>query len=232
MANFLIISASSSMGQATAKTLQDQGHQIFTTARNNDKITADANLDATDFAAVDQLFEQAQQKLGNIDGVVNFSGSLLLTPADKTSEKQYQETIDASVKTAFATVRSAGKYLKDASIVLIASAVATTGIPNHEAIAAAKGGVAALSRSAAATYANKNLRFNSVAPGLVETNLTERIVQNQSALDYSLKMHPLHRVGTPQDIANAVAFLLDPKNSWITGQILGVDGGLASAKTI
>ena len=86
-------------------------------------------------------------------------------------------------------------------------------------------------RSAAATYAHRNLRFNVIAPGLTETDLTDKITQNKAALDYSLNMHPLGRIGKPEDIALSVVFFLDPLNDWITGQVLNVDGGLSMLKT-
>jgi NAD(P)-dependent dehydrogenase (short-subunit alcohol dehydrogenase family) len=105
------------------------------------------------------------------------------------------------------------------------------GLANHEMIAAAKAGVVGLAKSAAATYAASNLRFNVVSPGLTDTPLTDRITSNPNALKYSLNMHPLGRIGGVDDIARAVGFLLDPANSWITGQVLSVDGGLSSLKT-
>ena len=113
---------------------------------------------------------------------------------------------------------------------LCSTAAAGSGLPNHEAIAAAKGGVEALTRSAAATYAGRKLRFNAVAPGLVRTPLAAAITGNERALEHSEKMHPLGRVGEPDDVASAITWLLDPANSWVTGQILGVDGGLASVR--
>lgn len=232
MANFLIIGASSGIGQQTLQELKDHGHSVFTTARSNEKITPDSMLDATDFESVNKAFEKAQEKLGTLDGVVNFAGSLLLKPAHSTTQAEYHEVINASLTTAFATVRGAGKYMtQGGSVVLISSAAASIGLPNHEAIAAAKAGINGLMRSAAATYAEKNLRFNVVAPGLTETPLTQKITSNQTSLQYSLNMHPLGRIGTAQDIANAVVFLLDPNNSWITGQVLNVDGGLSMLKT-
>jgi 3-oxoacyl-[acyl-carrier protein] reductase len=231
MASFLIIAASSSMGRATCKLLQDEGHRLYQTARSADKITPDSLLDATDFEAVGRVFALAKEKMGSIDGVVNFAGSLLLKPASSTSQEQYDQVIQSSLTTAFAVVRSAAQYLdKGGSVVLISSAAASIGLPNHEAIAAAKAGVTGLMRSAAATYAQRNLRFNAIAPGLTETDLTEKITHNKASLDYSLQMHPLGRVGQPEDIARAVVFLLDPQNSWITGQTLHVDGGLSILK--
>jgi 3-oxoacyl-[acyl-carrier protein] reductase len=232
MANFLIIAASSTIGQATVNLLKHMGHNVYTTARTNKKIQADALLDAADFAAVDEVFQRAKQHFGQIDGVVNFAGSLFLKPAHLTTQEQYEQTIRSCLTTAFATVHAAGKHmLAGGSVVLISAVVANTGLPNHEAIAAAKAGVAGLTRSAAATYAENKLRFNAIAPGLVSTELTKKIINTPSALNYSLSMHPLGRIGTVEDIARAVIFFLDPKNNWITGQVLNVDGGLGNLKT-
>ena len=227
MARFLIIAASSTIGQACTVQLKAEGHEVFTTARNGEKISPDAILDATDFDAVDAVFKH----FGAIDGVVNCSGSLLLKPAHLTSKLQFQEVIDASLTSAFATVRAAGKNLQTGgSVVLISSAAASEGLANHDAIAAAKAGINGLILSAAATYAGANLRINAVAPGLVETNLTSSLISNEASRKFSQNMHALGRLGRPEDIARAICFLLDPKNDWITGQILGVDGGLSRVR--
>ena len=138
MAHFLVIAASSGIGQATVSLLKQAGHTVWTTARDTSKITPDAILDATDFQAVEAVFKQA----GDIDGVVNCSGSLFLKSAHLTSKEQYQAVMDASLTTAFATVRAAGKVMnKGGSVVLISSAAAMEGLSNHEAIAAAKAGI-------------------------------------------------------------------------------------------
>jgi 3-oxoacyl-[acyl-carrier protein] reductase len=231
MPNFLIIAASSGIGQATATLLRAAGHQVFTTARTDEKITPDALLEATDFAATEAVLRQAQEKMGGLDGVVNCAGSLLLKPAHLTTSEQYQATIASSLTAAFATVRAAGAVMTNGgSVVLMGSAAAHTGLPNHEAIAAAKAGVVGLMRAAAASYAPNNLRFNVVSPGLTETPLTAAISGNPAARKVSEAMHPLGRLGSADDVARAIVFLLDPANSWITGQVLGVDGGLATLR--
>jgi len=227
MAHYLVIAASSGIGQATVKLLKEAGHSVFTTARDNSKITPDAVLDATDFDAVNKVFESA----GELDGVLNCSGSLLLKSAHLTTKQQYQSVIDASLTTAFATVRAAGKYLtKGGSVVLVSSAAAMEGLANHEAIAAAKAGIIGLTLSAAATYAPSNIRVNAVAPGLTETPLTAALTGNESSRKFSESMHALGRLGKPEDVARAIVFLLDPANDWITGQVLAVDGGLSSVR--
>jgi len=227
MAKYLIVAASSSIGQVLTKDLKDLGHDVYTTARNNDKIDPNFILDATDFTKTEEVFKS----LGEIDGVVNLSGSLLLKGAHLTSFDEYKSVIDASLTTSFSVVRSAAKYMRNGgSVVLVSSAAAITGLANHEAIAAAKGAVISLAKSASATYATQNLRFNVVAPGLTDTNLTKQIVANEKSLEVSKAMHALGRIGQVEDIASAIKFFLDKNNSWITAQVLAVDGGLSSVK--
>lgn len=227
MARFLIIAASSGIGRAVSAELTAKGHAVITTARSAEKIQPDYVLDAKDFAAVDAVFENA----GALDGVVNCAGSLLLRPAHTVSSEQFAETIAASLTTAFAVTRAAGKYMRSGgSVVLISSAAAMAGFSNHEAIAAAKAGIIGLTLSAAASYASNNLRFNAVAPGLTETPLTTALTGNEMSRKVSESMHALGRLGSPEDVARAICFFLDPANSWITGQVLGVDGGLSSVR--
>lgn len=224
MAHYLVIAASSVIGQEIVKGLLLQGDTVFTTARDATKIQPDAFLDATDFDAVDEVFHQA----GNIDGVVNCSGSLLLKSAHMTSKADYQSVIDASLTTSFATIRGAGKYMKQGgSVVLISSAAALMGFASHEAIAVAKAGIIGLVQSAAATYASAGLRVNAIAPGMVNTTLTSQLTATPAMLAASISMHGLGRIGEPGDIARGVIFLLNPLNSWITGQVLAIDGGLS-----
>ena len=227
MAHYLVIAASSAIGQALVTALIAQGDTVFTTARDSSKITPNLILDATDFDAVANAFRMA----GDLDGVVNCSGSLILKPAHSTSKELYQQVIDSSLTTAFATVHAAGDHMKKGgSVVLISSAAAMVGISNHEAIAAAKAGVIGLAQSAAATYATNHLRFNVVAPGMVESPLTSSLTNNETMLNASKAMHALGRIGKPQDIAQAIAFLLNPQNNWITGQVIAVDGGLSRVR--
>lgn len=232
MPHFLIIAAGSDIGAELATQLKAAGHTVSTTARDTTKYAANYTLDATDFAAVDAVFAKAIATHGQLAGVVNCAGSLLLKPAHLTSAAEYLATINASLTTSFAVVAAAGKHMANngGSVVLISSAAAQTGIANHEAIAAAKAGVIGLMQSAAATYAPVNIRVNAVAPGLVATKLAAGITGNEMALKFSTAMHALGRIGSTADVARAINFLLQPENSWITGQVLGVDGGLGHVR--
>lgn len=227
MGRYLIIAASSAVGQSATDLLKKQGDTVLTTARDTQKITPDFILDASDFAAVESVF----QKAGELDGVVCCAGSLMIKPAHATSIEAYQETINASLTTAFATIRAAGLTMKHGgSVVLISSAAALTGLANHEAIAAAKAGVIGLALSAAASYASYNLRVNVVAPGMVESPLTTAMLNNPLVNKASRAMHALGRTGTPKEIAQAILFFLNPENCWVTGQVLAVDGGLSHVR--
>lgn len=240
MANYLLISGSSTIGCVAAKSLIDKGHNIIITGRNEEKIANIANelgvkykvLDASNFDDVDRVFANVKEHFGEINGIVNFSGSLLIKPAHLTSRQNFDSVISDNLTTAFAVVRACGNHMNitGGSVVLISSAVAMVGVVNHEAIAAAKAGIIGLAMSAAASYSNNNLRFNVVAPGLTDTNLTKSIISNTDSLKFSKAMHALGRIGKPEDIASAIVFFLSPENDWITGQVLAVDGGLSNVR--
>ncbi|MFC7431910.1 MULTISPECIES: SDR family NAD(P)-dependent oxidoreductase [unclassified Agrococcus] len=224
MARMLVIAASSGIGGSTVAALRSAGHEVVGTSRGGD---GDVTLDATDFDAVDAVVAEH----GPFDGVACFAGSLLLKPAHLTTREEYDATVAASLTTSFATVRAAGKHMRHGgALVLVSSAAVMAGLANHDAIAAAKAGVIGLMRSSAATYASRGLRINVVAPGLVETSLTEQLTASDAARHASEAMHALGRLGRPEDVSAAVAFLLDPANDWITGQVLGVDGGLSAVR--
>lgn len=225
MARFFIVGASSLIAQSAIEILKTYGHEIVSCARNNEKISPDIILDATDFDAL----EVAMRESGPFDGALNCAGSIVLKPAHHTDFNQYMAVINANLTSAFALVRAAGKNMRNGgSVVLISSAAAKIGLANHEAIAAAKAGIIGLVKSAAATYATNNLRFNAIAPGLVETPLSENIIANPMARKVSEGFHALGRFGTADDIGRAIAFLLAPENNWITGQVFDIDGGLGN----
>jgi len=237
----VVLGATGGIGAALCRMLAARGSRIFMAARNPGRLSTLASelecdwasLDATEPAQVEQLIKDAQAKHDKVTGVANCVGSLLLKPAHITSDDEWSATMAANLGTAFSTVRSAARSMrrKGGSVVLISSAAALTGIPGHEAISAAKAGIVGLMRSAAASYASSGLRFNAVSPGLTRTEMTRSVWENEIAERGSVAMHPLRRLGEPEDVASIIAWLLDPANSWVTGQVFGIDGGLANIRS-
>lgn len=232
----VIIGAAGAIGAALARRLSDAGAQPILFGRSPGNITALAQDLGAPSQVVDatnpETLEQAVAAHAPIHGIVNCAGSILLKPAHLTTEAEWRQTIETNLTTAYCTVRAGAKAMMQTggSIALCASAAARTGIANHEAIAAAKGGVIGLTLSAAATYAPRGIRVNCVAPGLVDTPLASRITSNEAALKTSTAMHAIGRIGRPGDVASAISWLLDPENDWVTGQIIGVDGGLGTVR--
>lgn len=232
---YVIIGGSGGIGSALARELNDAGATLLLIGRSETRLAHAAAALGAHTAVADAInptaLEAAVSDFGPIDGIANCAGSILLKPAHLTTETEWKQTIDSNLTTAYAAVRAGVKAMPNGgSIVLCATAAARTGIANHEAIAAAKGGVIGLTLSAAATYAPRNIRVNCVAPGLVDTPLSAKITANETALKTSSAMHALGRIGKPEDVASGIAWLLDPRNEWVTGQVLGIDGGLGSVR--
>jgi 3-oxoacyl-[acyl-carrier protein] reductase len=237
----LVIGASGAIGSATARRLAGEDTTLVLAGRDEaalDTLASETGgkarvVDARDIGQVAELVNEIVEEHGRLDGVANLAGSVLLKPAHLTSEQEWLDTIATNLTSAFAVVRAAAPAMRKTggSIVLASSAAAQTGIANHEAIAAAKGGVISLMLSAAATYGARGVRVNAVAPGLVASKMTEKLVSNEQQAEASRQMHVLGRLGEGDDVAAAVAWLLDPATSWVTGQVIGVDGGLGHIRT-
>jgi 3-oxoacyl-[acyl-carrier protein] reductase len=240
---YLVLGGTSGIGLALVGQLSAAGAHVVATGR--DRARLDGGLpalpgvtwmpldDAADFDAVDALVKEQTTAEGGLQGAANCAGSILLRPAHLTTAAQFEETLRQNLFTAFSLVRAAGRHMagQGGSVVLFSTAAVRLGLASHEAIAAAKGGVEGLVRSAAATYAARQLRFNGVAPGLVDTPMAARIVGSEAGRTASEGLHALGRLGTADEVARVAAFLLDPQQSWITGQVLGVDGGLGSVRS-
>lgn len=230
----IIFGATGGIGLALARQLHGHGCRLTLAGRDRDRLEALAGelhagariFDARNPDTVEACMEGA----GRVDGVVNCVGSVLLKPAHSTSDVEWADTLALNLTSSFYIVRAAAKRMMNGggSMVLMASAVANRGLVNHEAIAAAKAGVVGLALSAAATYARYQIRVNCVAPGLTRTPLTASLTQNEFTLKASAALHPLGRIGEPEEVASAIRWFLSPENAWVTGQVLAVDGGLSS----
>ncbi|MGH3085857.1 MAG: SDR family NAD(P)-dependent oxidoreductase [Rubrobacteraceae bacterium] len=202
---YVVLGATGSIGWKVCERLSAKEAKLVVAARDEEKLdnlAAETNatsisLDATSQKAVDRVFEAAKSEFGRIDGAVNCVGSFLLKPAHKTCDREFAEVMALNVNTAFNTIRSAVRYMDEGgSVVLMSSDAGRAGLANHEAIAAAKAAVIGLTLSSASTYMPRGLRFNAVAPGLVD----------------------------PEDVAAAIEWLLEQPR--ISGQVLGIDSPL------
>ncbi|MBX3745376.1 MAG: SDR family oxidoreductase [Verrucomicrobiae bacterium] len=234
-----IVGATGGIGGALARQLASAGYQLSLAARDRsrlDPLVAElgahgALVDATQSGEVDRFLEEATDRWGRLDGVVNAAGSLLLKPAHTTGDAEWASVLATNLTSSFHVLRAAVRIMMrgdGGSIVLMASAVAIRGMIHHEAIAAAKAGVVGLAKSAAATYARHRIRVNCVAPGLTRTPLTAALTRHEASLKASVALHPLGRIGEADEVAGAIRWFLSSEQSWVTGQVLAVDGGLSS----
>jgi NAD(P)-dependent dehydrogenase (short-subunit alcohol dehydrogenase family) len=239
----IVTGATGAIGSATARRLVAGGWRVALVGRDGarlDELAARLGPQATPIVAeatvsgsVDTAVATAVERLGPPAGLVHAVGSTMLKPAHALTDAEIDEVLAVNLRSALFALRAFVRAVPrgaGASIVLFSSAATRIGLLNHEAIAAAKGGIDGLVLSAAATYASRGIRVNALAPGLVRSGLTRRLVENEGTLRVSEAMHPLGRVGEADDVAGLAAFLLTADASWITGQVIAIDGGLSGVK--
>ena len=239
--SFVVVGAYGGVGEALCRRLVRRGARVLMAGRDAGKLARLASdigqetfsLDATEPDQAEACLRRAADVFGRLDGVANCVGSFLLKPAHAMTRPEWQAMLDTNLGSAFSVVRAAGLVMapQGGSVVLVSSAAARIGLANHEAIAAAKAGIEGLALSAAATYAPKGIRVNCVAPGLTRTPLTARLWQQEAVAKASASLHALGRLGSPEEVASAIDWLLDTEQAWVTGQVLGVDGGLSRVRS-
>jgi NAD(P)-dependent dehydrogenase (short-subunit alcohol dehydrogenase family) len=236
----VITGGSGGIGSAVARRLAGNA-TLALVARDEARLTATAAetgahafpADVLDPDAFGEVVARIESELGEIDGLVHAVGSVILRPIHALSLEDWRRTLELNVTSAFIVTKAVISKMmrrRRGSVVLFSSVAAHTGLSNHEAIAAAKGAVEGFVRSAAISYSRYGVRVNAVAPALIKTELSKSLWSNDAMLAVSSAMHPLGRVGEPDDAAAAAVYLLSDDAGWITGQILGVDGGLAAGQ--
>lgn len=207
-------------------------------SKNTDKITADwaedaciMRADALQPGEIAQALNSITSETGQIDAYVHCVGSILLKSLHQTRPDEWEQVLRINLHSA---IEAAGAILpmmmkqKHGTLVFISSVAADKGLPGHEAISAAKGGLQSMVRSAAASYASYGIRFNVIAPGLVESNLSKKLLAGAQARETAERMHPLGRVGQPENISSLIEWLISDEADWVTGEVFHIDGGLAS----
>jgi NAD(P)-dependent dehydrogenase (short-subunit alcohol dehydrogenase family) len=186
--------------------------------------------DATEPETLETVINEFQKELGSIDSYTHAIGSIYLRPAHLTPVEDWLQTIQTNLNSAFYALRSVTKIMSKqghGSCLFFSTAAAQTGIANHEAIAAAKGGIEAMVRAAAASYASRGLRINAIAPSLTDTPLSQAIVGSEQALEISKRMHPTGAIGEASDVASLAAWLHSDQAKFVTGQTFVIDGGIS-----
>ncbi len=232
MQNYLIIGGSSGIGQALAMQLSASGKQVIATFNKNIPSVENSTIRfhhlnvLDDDISLDFLPDE-------LAGIVYCPGSINLRPFERIKPADfvadYQLQVIGAIKI-IQTVLPKLKKAENASIVLFSTIAVQSGFSFHTQVAASKGAIEGLTKALAAEYAPK-IRVNCIAPSLTDTPLAASLLNNEQKKEASAQRHPLKRVGTADDIANMAAFLLSEKASWITGQILHVDGGMSSLKS-
>ena len=228
--NYIIIGGSSGIGLEITRRLSAQGHRIWVGSRTSGSL---GELEQVTHFKFDVLQDPLSSGLlpDMIHGLVYCPGTIRLRPLRGLKEEDFlmdfRLNVLGAVKSIQACLTGMKKSENGAAIVLFSTVAVKTGFPFHASIASAKGAVEGLTRSLAAELAPK-IRVNAVAPSLTDTPLTARLLSSDEKRSASAKRHPLKRIGTPDDIANTALFLLEGTSAWMTGQIIGVDGGLGS----
>jgi NAD(P)-dependent dehydrogenase (short-subunit alcohol dehydrogenase family) len=230
MGKYIIVGGSQGIGLAIVSKLNSDGHQVFNLSRNPCDIQGVENIQYDALETNDGVFSTIS---GPVDGLVYCPGSINLKPFHRLTtgdfEKDFQVNVLGAVK-AIQGFLPALKSANNSSIVLFSTVAVQTGMGFHASIASSKGAIEGLTRSLAAELASTKIRINAIAPSLPQPPLANALLNSDEKIEAAGKRHPLGRVGQATDLANMAVFLLHPENSWITGQILKVDGGMGDLR--
>ncbi len=238
----MVSGARGGIGAQVVARLQRAGHRVAAVGRDAASlgdVPADAHL-AFDTATPEgaaAAVDACRTQLGAVPALLaHCVGSTLIAPLHRTRVAQYREVMTVNLDSAFYLLQAWVEAMRGTgtrgAAVLMSSVVARIGVANHEAIAAAKGGVEALARSAAATYASIGLRINAVAPGMTETPMTAGMLRLDAMREGAGKQYPLGGVQSAAQVADTIAWLLSDGAERITGQVIAVDGGFTTVRPL
>jgi NAD(P)-dependent dehydrogenase (short-subunit alcohol dehydrogenase family) len=240
----LITGASGGLGSAVSDRLARSGWKLALAGRDGSRLADRGKEGALVIEADVSTPEGAQAAIeacadelgGPPQALAHCAGAVLIQSLHATKPEQYRECLRANLDSAFfmlgAFIGGLVKARAPGAAALVSTVAARIGIGRHEAVAAAKAGVEGLVRSAAASYSEKGIRVNAVAPGLMRTPATERFFSSEKMTEQLNVQYPLGRHGTADDVAGAMEWLLSPEAAWVTGQVLPVDGGFTAVRPL
>ena len=227
MKNILLIGGSYGIGLAIAKALENDNN-VFVASRTSEGLS-DLNVTHLTFDAQKDILDISKLP-AVIDGLVYCPGSINLRPFKGLKIETFESDLQINFIDMVKVVQTVLPQLtasNQSSIVLFSSVAASMGMPFHTSVAAAKGAIEGFAKALAAEYAPK-IRVNVIAPSLTNTPLADKFLNNETKQEKSAERHPLKRFGQPEDLAQMAAFLISEKSSWMSGQILHVDGGMST----
>ena len=227
---YLIIGATGSVGSSLAEQLKNSGNEIHLVARNESEVKAIAEKLDCSYTVADVLedgfIEKVKLDINDIKGIAYCVGSIDLKPLRMVTEADMNKCMKLNLYSAIEAVKGYQESLKKnkGSVVLFSTVAAQRGFTNHTIIASAKAAVEGLTVTLAAEFA-PNIRVNCIAPSLSKSKIAEPMLKNPTIAEGIAKAHPLKRLGEGKDSAALAKFLITEESSWITGQIIAVDGG-------
>ena len=212
-------------------------NELFLIARDEAKLSEQASSINANYQVIDLNNTLEPREFGKIidtdievKGLVNCIGSILIKPLHGTSIDEFNDVLTTNLFSSYYLLASFARRMKNGSAIFFSSVAGSKGLSNHEVISAAKGGIEGFARSAAATYAKDNLRVNVIAPSIMDSNMSQKILSSDTAREVSKNMHPISKIGNSDDILPVVKWLLSTDAQWVTGQTIHVDGGLSTVK--
>lgn len=233
----LITGATRGIGRGLATAFAQAGWITYGTGRNladagwaKEKSITLKQADVTDSAAMAAIMSEIKDRHGRLDCLINNAGVASNTPASSLSEEEIAKIIDTNFKAVFQCCQAYYKMQRKAggSIINISSVLGIVGTSLASVYSGTKGAVIALTKALAIEWANSNFRVNAICPGFIDTDMTEMIKKRESVMQKMLEFIPLKRLGTPDDIAAPALLLASEGSSYITGQVIVVDGGMTA----
>jgi len=232
MNTYIVVGGTSGIGLETTKLLSPN-NRVIILSRTNRNLDGLNNVEFHS-ADVTKSADELPQINDPIDGIVYCPGTINLKPLKSLKLEDFQNDLEINLLGAVKVINKYFSNLKSAekaSIVLFSTVAVQTGMPYHASIASAKGAIEGLTRSLAAEF-SPSIKVNCIAPSITNTPLADKLLNNESKLKASEDRHPLKRIGSAEEIAHTVEFLLSDKSGFITGQIIKIDGGISSVKIL